>query len=1208
MAVSSDPTRSGSVGGASDEAGGQYRRGVAALFVAYGLNGTPFLGLPMGDADAIVEAVALETDFPVDDLLVELRGGRLFVQAKRMLKFDRTMSEVTDQWLRAVRDPRFRPAEDIVAAVAGDSSGPVRDAAEALDRSRRGVTVLAARHSQALNRVGDSLRRHGAQDDEVELICSRAVILSIQAESVEHEHCERGRLLLDGHVAQKGQGARAWRELLLTVGDAARTRVGHRVAGWLEWLRRREVPLTADAVASRAAYLEARHRAVARYRERLEHRGSHVDLTSIGLRVPPIPLSDMDASIEVREPEGDERDSHDLFWSCRLLGRVVLTGLPGSGKSAAVARVVSEWARRDGWSLPMLVSLRQVAEKDRFRKRPLRDEILNLAVELVDSTDRALVREALDEALNTGQAALFLDGLDEAADRSLSLVSDVVQLLEEAHPDTDVLLTTRDVAYADARILGFRDLRLCRPRDAHRTVRVVLQAIASHDGRAGADQWVLERVEWVRQLMRTDSQLGETPLLPVLLSSLAANYEADELPRTRSRILEQVVRNVVTQREIKREIRISGVPHGHEEEVAFRVFPRIATALKEAGGSARRSDLVEPVGEYLRHEWGLRPAVADATAGQLLLFWDEAGILVASGPAKTVSPRLQLFLEIGEALEAASRLPGDAVSWVEDTAVRDDRGESLVLSAGMSHVIADAVIDCATRGHGVREDEIALEAAQALVEGGEASGNRLRKLIKRLVSIVRHGDADAWRATAYAVSLPVPPDLQELILDTVRLHLPTEHCAVAAALASLEWRWRVDLRDEALEGLLRAQRPTRLAGQSLFGGRGSMHATGVFNQVLVRAAAILLPTRPDLVPVVAEASRHAGSRAAGELRVLLFRNGYRDVAMELYESFYRSSLSEVMTRSFRRMDKDHDDVLRLLVQLAPHAELSLSQGRRLSELASLVETLNLNDLSAWLSEKEWRVLRRDWINLIATLGGFDKGIIAAQAAVVEREQAFEPGRHSPFVDLYAFARAAELSQWDRVSDVEGPRSLLLRVLHGRRGSAMVAARALAEHPDAKGTAEALRSTWDTLPRESVVFAVWSYLELMEGGRERVASLAHSRNENVREAVARVDSLVEAGRPTSVGVRLAKDDVRQVRLAVVEQMEDAAGREAGEEILRLLEQMKALEDPPYTCYHCEAKCGADQDSCPSCRVVTQRPSVAAGASLKRLRRKRAGATK
>ena len=268
------------------------------------------------------------------------------------------MSEVTGQWLRAVRDSRFRPAEDFVAAAAGDLSGPVLDAAEALDGLRRGVTELPARQSRALGRVGDFLRRHGALDRELESIRACAVILPLQAESVDHEHSERGRLLLDGHVVKKGQGTRAWGELLLLAGETARVRSRHPVASWLERLRRRQIPLTADADASRAAYLESRRNAVVGYRQRLERRGSEVDLTSIGLRVPPIPLSDMDASIEVREPEADERDSHDLFWSIRLSGRVVLTGLPGSGKSTAIARVVSEWARRDGWSLPILVWVR----------------------------------------------------------------------------------------------------------------------------------------------------------------------------------------------------------------------------------------------------------------------------------------------------------------------------------------------------------------------------------------------------------------------------------------------------------------------------------------------------------------------------------------------------------------------------------------------------------------------------------------------------------------------------------------------------------------------------------------------------------------------------------------------------------------------------------------------------------------------------------
>ena len=41
-------------GGSWDEAGGEYRRGVAALFVAYGLNGLAFPGLPIGGTAALV--------------------------------------------------------------------------------------------------------------------------------------------------------------------------------------------------------------------------------------------------------------------------------------------------------------------------------------------------------------------------------------------------------------------------------------------------------------------------------------------------------------------------------------------------------------------------------------------------------------------------------------------------------------------------------------------------------------------------------------------------------------------------------------------------------------------------------------------------------------------------------------------------------------------------------------------------------------------------------------------------------------------------------------------------------------------------------------------------------------------------------------------------------------------------------------------------
>ena len=136
--------------------------------------------------------------------------------------------------------------------------------------------------------------------------------------------------------------------------------------------------------------------------------------------------------------------------------------------------------------------------------------------------------------------------------------------------------------------------------------------------------------------------------------------------------------------------------------------------------------------------------------------------------------------------------------------------------------------------------------------------------------------------------------------------------------------------------------------------------------------------------------------------------------------------------------------------------------------------------------------------------------------------------------------------------------------------------ALAEHPNAEGTAKAIRSTWDTLPRESVEFAVWVYLKLVGDDAGEVVSLAHSRNENVRQAVATIDTLVEAGRPTIVGVHLANDPVRQVRLATIKQLEKMGENPVSPEILSLLEDIRSSDDMPFTCHHCETSCEAHHE--------------------------------
>jgi hypothetical protein len=665
-------------GGAWDEAGGQYRRSLAALFVAHALNGIEFEGLPVGGAAAEVEAVGLETNHPIDDIFVRLPGARLFLQAKRTLAFGRPLDEVAAQWIKAVRDEDFDPTRDFVAAAGGAVSKPVRRLARAIQRLRLGSASLTRAESEAVAKFREVLTKQGATYKETDLILARAVVLALDVEESSGEHAERGRLLLDGHVVAKGQGGRAFSELVAIAGGAARLRVGYSASGWLDELRKRGLSLTADAEASRAAEIERRQRSLKGYREKLCRRGGSVDLSAVGAQLRPIPLATMDARISVHDPAESERESHSLLWAFRRRGRVLLTGLPGGGKSVAMAATSSAWASREGWAVPFSVSLRRLAERERFRKRPLRDEILELAVEVVEPSERTLVRDALDEALKCGEAVLFLDGLDEAADRSLELAADIASFLEEIHPDTDVLLATRDAAYADAEILGFRDLTLMAPRDPMRAVQAVLAALAEQRRLNEPDNWVRRRVDWVKETLALDRQLRETPLIPVLLALLAADDDTDNLPRTRALILADIVEDVVRRHEIKREVTLAALG-GHEAEALIDAFPVIATALEGNGGTATRETLIEALLPYLCEQWGLRPAPAGQTAREILRFWDESGIFVARGRDAITAPRLQLFLEIGAALDAATRT-AEAEGFVAEAAKREDRREMLILA------------------------------------------------------------------------------------------------------------------------------------------------------------------------------------------------------------------------------------------------------------------------------------------------------------------------------------------------------------------------------------------------------------------------------------------------------------------------------------------------------------------------------------------------
>jgi NACHT domain len=1191
-----------SAGGAHDEAGGQYRRALAALFVAHALNGLEFQGLPLGGQAGTVESVALETDTAVDDIVVVLRGGRLFMQAKRTLRWGRPLEEAARQWLSAVRDADFNSEADFVAAAGGKLSSSVTALGRALDRLRSSGASLTGAERDAIDKLRALLVRLGATDDEIGVITRRAVLLRRAVEEDWEEHAELGRLLLDQHVVKKGDGGRAWRELVAIAGRAARLRVGYTTAGWLTELRKCGVPLTADAEASRAAALERRRSVLERYRQKLVRRGETLDLTRVGARLPAIPLADIDAGIDVRDPGDSESTGLKLLLAFRRRGRAILTGLPGGGKSTAMAAVVAGWAQRDHLAVPIAVSLRRLAEKERFRRRPLRDEIVDLACEIAEPSDRLMLRDALDQALGEGDAVLFLDGLDEAADRSLELAADLARLLDDLHPDTDVLLTTRDVAYADAGVLHFRDLALNRPRDPDRAVRGVLRAIASHRRQTNADSWVERRVEWIKRTLALDRELAETPLLPVLLALLAGDSETDALPRSRARILAGVIEDIVRRHEVNRETGLSTFSREQVAEALIAAFPLIAAKLEAAGGSAPRNVLAEVLIPYVRDSWGLPSEAARVSAFALLRFWDESGIFVARGRDRLTAPRLQLFLEIGAALHAARQPEEDAIAFVQRCSAREDRRETLVLAAGLSSAIAEALID---RAREAGDERLALAAATALTQGGRASGEHVRELIRHLITLLTPGDDEAWRVFTTLVRLPVPLDLQDAVLAAL-IGFDREHILVGTAVAALDWGITAEWRNRALEDALRVDTlpalPRRQPRTSRYATAADLMVDQAFMRVKEQASELLLPTRPELAPVVAAALRHASTGTTQRLLEILRRNGYTDLANAAWKDIFATKAFEQLTHGFMDIDIDVRRTLDTIASLAVPAVLAKSQRRRLNELAAFVEALNLNHGGAWLKGSTLDRLREPWYRLIAAVGGFDLATLAAEAEVVRAEELSQKDgdrRHDLFFSLFDSPAQTNLDRWSNFADPPAGRELALQVLAGPWAVAIVAGQVLATHPQRGETARAIRALLRTLPRTSKKPAVWALLKLTDEVEPIAAQLIAEPDEAIREAVASVVRLTEAGGPTSLGITLAIDRERTVQLAAIEQFRKDA-KEPVPEMIALLEQVAAQPSQPFRCHSCGTANGAERDSCLQCNVVTAKPSEEARELLGKLR--------
>jgi hypothetical protein len=355
---------SGPIGGASVDAGVEYGRAAAAYVVAHALAGEPLPGFGFDLGIAKVASVAVETDEPVDDLRVRFADGRLAqVQAKLTVARinGKAMAAAAAQWGRAARGGVDPQRERLVLVTASAGRG-VQSLAAALERCKTDVpgapTAAQAKAMAVLDRLLAKLT-----DAERDLVRRCAVITVLDAAEEHAPAAGHARLLLARALADPDDAVVAWRELIAGCGRVARLRGGYEVEGWVRLLHDRGVAMAAAGSPAAAAARTAA--AVDAYRAHVRERGRRVDLRPLGADAAPVAHEDLNADVECVPTGADRRDTETLPWSLLRRRRILLTGLPGAGKSVALASAAATLAEAAGAPLPLLVSLRDVDARDR---------------------------------------------------------------------------------------------------------------------------------------------------------------------------------------------------------------------------------------------------------------------------------------------------------------------------------------------------------------------------------------------------------------------------------------------------------------------------------------------------------------------------------------------------------------------------------------------------------------------------------------------------------------------------------------------------------------------------------------------------------------------------------------------------------------------------------------------------------------------------
>ena len=971
----------------------------------------------------------LEADVAVDDLVVELTGGgSAYIQAKTTLTFgraaDSSMGSVVAQWIELVGEKRLDRERDRLVAAAVRGSEAVRDLRKALRRRRRLLAgALSLGEETALHKVTTLL--DGLDEPTQKLVLDCAVVWFADLEETDGLSARLGEALLEPGVVARDQGLRAWNVLRESARELARRRYGATLQDLMAKLADECLTLTADGEGYASAQREERRLLVSAYRERVARRGETLDFRGLGTPIPALSLAEVDAGVGVsplpggESPVGDtERHGTDLLWALRRRGRAILVGLPGSGKSVALRAAAAGYARRATWPIPVVIPLDRLARIQ--RTMGFEEALLVAALRDEPVTARSHLRVALIDAIRDGSAAIFFDALDETRLSRHQIMASLEAGICEMSPSVEVLLTTRDVAYADAQTLGFPELRVLPPQEPMDTARAILRAVASERGLStrDSDEWIKDRELWIGARLGADGSLRETPLMVVLLTMLAAEREVADLPLGRAHVLARVLDDVVVRWDAGLRLRGERPRLGSLEDrdatnAARSAFVAIGHEVFEIGDPLR-----DEVLDHLRGELGeafrLTRERARSVAEDAMALWDEAGVFVISGTSGRVQGRLRLFAEVAEATRIVGQEADRQRAWTQGAIWSEDAHEAVLLAAGLSPVVsAELLATAAADADEAPLLEFVAEAARQHVSMSESS---LCDLVDAVTRLELSDDNELLRVALVVLDLPVGHADIPRALDFFNRLSPARRIVVRAISVG---SWARD--DPAVRADLRAMMEIEPTSRIAFPTQHRAFVDPLYQRaVLVVADRIDQAGGGDIAQWLAERIRKGVAIGAiHSIRRQLEVHGFGALVEEIDGARGRDGLADHWGDIVARHAEIEDRFLQLIQELGTPEELSRVQARRLDGLADLVTTSDFGsapeyEVSAGLENAPGDLKLS--LGVAALLGGLELGVVAAQARQVRQEIATEDQPGMPFHMLWDRGQTLELREWTRISD------------------------------------------------------------------------------------------------------------------------------------------------------------------------------------------------